>query len=98
MSHVEWAFELVKRDVQAKALSVTANDSARDRPKTALRARILSLCADDGESIGYLVNKCRSNKPDDVKAEVAKMVTDGALRVEGVKIGNGKTVEKYFPA
>ena len=98
VSHVEWAFELVKRDVQAKALSVTANDSARDRPKTALRARILSLCADDGESIGYLVNKCRSNKPDDVKSEVAKMVTDGVLRVEGVKVGNGKTVEKYFPA
>ena len=96
--HVRWAFETVRRDVMAKALSVTANDLEKTSPKTALRARILSLCGDDGESIGYLVNKCRSNKPDDVKAEVAKMVTDGALRVEGIKLGNGKTVEKYFPA
>ena len=96
--HVRWAFETVRRDVMAKALSVTANDLEKTSPKTALRARILSLCGDDGESIGYLVNKCRSNKPDDVKAEVAKMVTDGVLRAEGVKGGNGKTVEKYFPA
>ena len=96
--HVRWAFETVRRDVMAKALSVTANDMEKTSPKTALRARILSLCGDDGESIGYLVNKCRSNKPDDVKAEVKRMVEDGALRVEGVKIGNGKTVEKYFPA
>lgn len=95
--HVRWAFETVHRDVKAKALAVTANDSAKDSPQTALQARIVSLCGGDaGMTIGVLVNRCRAFRRDDVEREVKALVAAGALRSESAKGGNGKTVERFI--
>lgn len=95
--HVRWAFETVRRDVQAKALAVTANDRAKDSPQTALQARLVSLCGGEaGMTLGVLVNRCRAFRRDDVEREVKALVTVGALRSESVKGGNGKTVERLI--
>lgn len=94
--HVRWAFETVRRDVQAKALAVTANDRAKDSPQTALQARLMSLCAGDGMTVGVLVNRCRSFRREDVESEVKALVASGAIRAEEVKGGNGKTATRYL--
>ena len=94
--HVRWAFETVRRDVQAKALAVTANDRAKDSPQTALQARLVSLCGSEaGMTLGVLVNRCRAFRRDDVEREVKALVAAGALRAESVKGANGKPTERY---
>ena len=95
--HVRWAFETVRRDVQAKALAVTANDRAKDSPQTALQARIVSLCGGEtGMTMGVLVNRCRKFRREDVEKETAALVAQGALRAEPPQDKRG--VEKYFAA
>ena len=95
--HVRWAFETVRRDVQAKALAVTANDRAKDSPQTALQARIVSLCGGEtGMTMGVLVNRCRKFRREDVEKETAALVAQGALRAETVKGGNGKVAERFI--
>lgn len=97
--HVRWAFETVRRDVQAKALAVTANDRAKDSPQTALQARLVSLCGGEGGmTLGVLVNRCRAFRRDDVEREAKALVAAGALRAESVKGGNGKATERFTAA
>ena len=94
--HVRWAFETVRRDVQAKALAVTANDRAKDSPQTALQARIVSLCGGEtGMTMGVLVNRCRKFRREDVEKETAALVAQGALRAESFKSANGKETERF---
>lgn len=95
--HVRWAFETVRRDVQAKALAVTANDRAKDSPQTALQARLLSLCGGgDGMTLGVLVNRCRKFRRDDVEREISAMVAAGGLRAETEAGKNGRESTKYY--
>ena len=94
--HVRWAFETVRRDVQAKALAVTANDRAKDSPQTALQARIVSLCGGEtGMTMGVMVNRCRAFRRDDVEREVKSLVAAGTLSAESFKSANGKETERF---
>lgn len=97
VEHVRWAFELVKRDVEAKALAVTANDRVKDSPKLALEARILSIVSDpDGVTMGIIANRCRKFRKEDVEAMLGKMQEAGKVRSEDVKAGFGKVSKRFF--
>jgi len=81
--HVRWAFALVRQDIDSKARLVTANDRAKDAPKTALMARIAGLIEGDGETLGVIYNRLRKHKREDVAKCLDEMVAAGvALRIE----------------
>jgi len=80
--HVRWAFALVRRDIEEKIRLVTANDRVKDAPSLALRAKIANVIDGDGETIGVIYNRLRSNRREDVKAELEKMVNDGIVLME----------------
>jgi hypothetical protein len=80
---VRWAFALVRQDIDSKARLVTANDRAKDAPKTALMARIAGLIEGDGETLGVIYNRLRKHKREDVAKCLDEMVAAGvALRIE----------------
>jgi len=95
--HVRWAFALVRRDVEEKALMVTANDSAKDAPKRALQAKLMGIIGgEDGETLGVIVNKCRRYKRQDVEKALADMVEKGLASCAEVEAPrNGKKTIRY---
>lgn len=97
VEHVRWAFALVKRDIEEKALLVTANDRQKDAPKTALQARILGLLSgDEGETFSVLCQRLRKWKRQDVQKCLDEMVASGMVTCEETNTsGRGRTGKKY---
>ncbi len=81
--HVRWAFALVRRDVEAKCRLVTANEDQTAAPKNALHARLLTLLADEGETLGVICNRLqRKFNRADIKTALDQLVKSGvALEV-----------------
>lgn len=78
--HVRWAFELVRRDVEAKARLVVSNDREKDAPAMALMARLANLCGgENGATIGVIYNRTRGKRQEDVDETLAKMVENGVM-------------------
>lgn len=82
IEHVRWSHAMVLRDVERKAMAVTANDRAKDSPKKALQARIAGLCgSDEGETASVIKQRCRGFREDDVQSALERMVADGILEM-----------------
>lgn len=95
--HVRWAFALVRRDVEEKALLVTANDRVKDAPKKALQSRILAVIGDDdGETTGVIHNRCRSFKRSDVDLALAELAANKViLKSEAKHPKTGRVSVRY---
>lgn len=62
-----------------------------------LRTRIVKLVSSDaGMTLGVLANRCRTFRHEEVDREVKALVSEGTLRSESVKGGNGKLTERFF--
>jgi hypothetical protein len=94
--HVRWAFELIRKDVEAKARLVTANDGEKSAPQQALLARIANIIDGDGETLGVIMNKLKKYKREDVQKALDLMVDRGlALKAEIPSGRNGKATIRY---
>lgn len=95
--HVRWAFALVKKDVERKALLVEANEREKDDPARSLRAKIIGLLeGDEFRNVAHLVVNIRKRKRTDIEKEVAYLVEKGLLSVrEEIHRGNGKKFKTY---
>lgn len=62
-----------------------------------LRGRIVKLSSNDGGmTLGVLVNRCRTFGRDEVERAVKDLISEGLLRSESAKGGNGKTFERLI--
>jgi len=78
LEHVQWAYKLVRRDIEGK-MKLAYSNSAPDKGD-ALMARILSLVtAEHGETIGALCNQCRAYKKEQVVEAVNRLIGSGHL-------------------
>jgi hypothetical protein len=94
--HVRWAFELIRKDVEAKARLVTANEGEKSAPQQALLARIANIIDGDGETLGVIMNKLKKYKREDVQKALDLMVERGlALKAEIPPGRNGKATTRY---
>lgn len=95
--HVRWAYALVKRDIEEKMNLVTANDRQKDAPVMALRSKIMNVISgDEGETLGVLANRLRSNKRADIEKCLEEMVKAGVVTIEETKHKYNKgTVKRY---
>lgn len=96
--HVKWAFELIKRDCDAKMRLARSNDVQKDDPKEAIAIRIQSILneSDDGETQGVIVNRCRPHKKNDVIAVLEALTKNGfIIKSEGVNKFNKRPYTRY---
>jgi predicted HTH transcriptional regulator len=86
---VRWAFALIRRDVEEKAIRVTAN---RENDASGLFAKIAALIGDDdGETLGVIKNRLRrTHKPEDIEKALAHMVEKGVIEAQVQPGGKGK--------
>lgn len=98
VEHVQWAFALVKRDIEEKIALVVSNDRAKDSPAMALMARVAGLVSgDEGETMGVIANRCRGYKREYIEKTLENLVNDGRVRKEeNVHPFTKKTVARYF--
>lgn len=97
IEHVRWAFALVKRDIETKMRMVTANDSARDAPALAMRARIEHIISgQEGETLGVIFNRTKQFRREDIEACLRKMVEAGSVETEeSIHKFNKKKIVRY---
>lgn len=97
VDHVQWAFALVKRDVDDKAKLAMANEHFDAKPDVAVKMKICSLLADGQcETHGVLINKCRKWPRPEVEKVIASM--SEAKEIEAVisrHPTNGKPITKW---
>jgi len=97
LEHVQWAFALVKRDIEEKMRLVVSNDQSHGADKS-LMAKITSVIdKEHGETFGVIRNRLRRFKPDDIKKALDKMAEAGMVRIDtNDHPANKRTVERYF--
>jgi hypothetical protein len=95
---VRWAFELVRRDVDAKSLLVTANMRAKDAPGEALIAKLAAMIDGDGETIGVLRNRLRPRTREEIDNALAMLVDSGVAEVVEIKPDHGGRVSTVYRA
>lgn len=98
VEHVRWAFALVRRDIEQKMLMVLSNDRQKEDPKTALMARIRSICSgQDGETFGVIANRCRPRSREDVKQAIDALIASGMLELRDfVRPDTKRRSQRYF--
>jgi hypothetical protein len=96
--HVRWAFELVRRDVDAKSLLVTANMRAKDAPGEALIAKLAAMIDGDGETIGVLRNRLRPRTREEIDNALSMLVDSGVAEVVEIKPDHGGRVSTVYRA
>ena len=96
--HVRWAFDLVRRDVDAKSLLVTANMRAKDAPGEALLAKLAAMIDGDGETIGVLRNRLRPRTRDEIDNALSMLVDSGVAEVVEIKPDHGGRVSTVYRA
>lgn len=87
--HVRWAFALVRRDVEEKARLVVANDREKDAPQQAMAARIMNICAGDGETLGVICNRMRKFRRQDIEKTLATLVEQDLISKVETEYGRG---------
>lgn len=92
--HVRWAFALIRRDVEEKAIRVTAN---RENDANGLFAKIAALIGDeDGETLGVIKSRLRrTHKPEDIEKALAHMVEKGVIEAQEKTGGRGRPSIRY---
>jgi len=93
--HIKWAFALIKRDIENK-INITNANSSTDKADS-LISRVLShIDVDEGVSIAVLKNKCRPEKPENIKKAVDYLLKNKKIKEVEVTPLRGKTTKKYF--
>jgi len=83
VEHVDWAAALVRRDIDAKAVLVTANDREKSAPADSLRFKLLNLIGfDDYMTFGVICNKIRKARQSDVQACLDSLVKANLLDMD----------------
>ena len=97
LQHVQWAYALVKRDIEEKLRLVLANDTTRPSDQTLMANITKIISADHGETFGVIKNKLRRYKPEDVKRCLEIMEEKNICCKESTKHPkNGKMIERWF--
>jgi hypothetical protein len=97
LEHVQWAYKLVRRDIEGK-MKLAYSNSAPDKGD-ALFARILSLVTTEhGETVGSLCNQCRAYKKEQVREAVDRLVKSGHLIEAEHKPQRGPVTKKIMLA
>jgi hypothetical protein len=97
LEHVQWAYKLVRRDIEGK-MKLAYSNSAPDKGD-ALMARILSLVTTEhGESVGSLCNQCRAYKKEQVREAVEKLLKSGHVVEVEHKPQRGQATKKIMLA
>lgn len=96
--HVRWAFALIKRDVEAKARLVVANDMSKDSPAVALKARILNMVdGEEGETLRVIAHRLRRTaRKEDVEKAVRDLIDAGRVEIREIKQSRGPSTKRYF--
>ncbi len=96
-SHVRWAFEFIRQDVEAKTRLVTANDRQKDDPRLALKSAIANLIdQDDGNTIGVILTRLRKYKREDVLKALDEMVAAGLASMTDIPAGHRQKATKRY--
>lgn len=100
VEHIRWAFALVKRDVERKAMLAWANEHEEASPKVAIQARVMNLLeGGHTESHGVIRNKCKRWPARDVDAVIDDLEKSGRIRKVTLKHPvNGKDIIKFEAA
>lgn len=101
LQHVQWAYELVKRDCASKMRLARSNDVEKESPAESVAVKIEQFLTNsqEAETEGVIVNRCRPHKKELVLQVLQKIVTAGRVDVVETKHGKtGKTVKKYLVA
>jgi hypothetical protein len=101
LSHVQWAYELVKRDCASKMRLARSNDVEKESPAESVAVKIEQFltASAEPETEGVIVNRCRPHKKELVTQVLEKIVNSGRVKVIESKHGKtGKTVKKYQAA
>lgn len=95
VEHVTWAFALVKKDMNEKALLAFSNDDGRvdgDRLMTKILTRISK---DHGETVPVLHNRIKSSSRKEIEKTLIEMEKRGLVEKKEVK-NYRHTSEKWF--
>ena len=97
LEHVQWAYALVKKDIDEKLRLVVSNDVTYGTDRV-LMSKITNIISEDhGETLGVIRNKLRSYKPDDVSKALEILATKGLAEKRVTKSkSNGRTSERWF--
>jgi hypothetical protein len=97
LEHVQWAYAMVRRDVDEKLRLVMSNDSTYGADKV-LMAKIAKLISKDhGETFAVIKNRLRSYKPEDVQKALDIMVAGGVAEKTETEHPKNKTpIERWF--
>lgn len=101
ISHVQWAYELVKRDCASKMRLARSNDVEKESPSESVAVKIEQFltASAEPETEGVIVNRCRPHKKELVMQVLDKIVNSGRVRVIESKHGKtGKAIKKYQSA
>lgn len=95
VEHVQWAYALVKRDIEAKMRLAHAN-SASDKGD-ALCSRILGILADGhaGETARTIARGCRSYSREDVDKAIGILLKAGEVVEVEPEPGRGQRAKRY---
>lgn len=101
ISHVQWAYELIKRDCASKMSLARSNDVEKESPAESVAVKIEQFltASDEPETEGVIVNRCRPHKKELVLQVLEKIVNSGRVKVIETKHGKtGKPIKKYQSA
>jgi hypothetical protein len=98
LSHVQWAYEMVKLDCAAKMRLARSNDVEKESPAESVAVKIQQFLSssEEPETEGVIVNRCRPHKKELVLQVLEKIVNSGLVQVvEKSHAGNGRKVKRY---
>ena len=97
--HVQWAYELVKRDCASKMRLARSNDVEKESPAESVAVKIEQFLTNSGEpeTEGVIINRCRPHKKELVLQVLQKIVAAGrADLLEDKHQKTGKVVKRYL--
>lgn len=96
VEHVNWAYELVRQDLNRKAMLAFTNDeTVRDTGKQ-LMGRILNrLTKDHGETVAVLCNRIRGSRKEDIEKALEEMEKAGMVIKKDEQRGS-KVTSRYY--
>lgn len=98
IEHVQWAYELVKRDCASKMRLARSNDVEKESPAESVAVKIEQFLTNsqEPETEGVIINRCRPHKRELVLQVLQKIVSTGRISVIETKHGKtGKPLKKY---
>jgi hypothetical protein len=87
VEHIQWAYALVRRDIETKIRMVRSNSETK--PENAIHARVEELLKDGPMTLGKIHNRCQKWPAQDVTTVLEMMLALGHVRKEIVAASRG---------